>query len=395
VSDDVTSVDSLLAEAGALINVRRYGDAISRIKDVVARAPTDYRPYCEWSRALYAQGNYVEAAKMADQATQLAPNVAWPFRLQSNALDAWARESGKADQHRLGEAAVEAAQTAIRLAPAELNGHILLAQALPLIGDLQGAQDALTEAARLNPNSLAVWITASFIALRAKDWTRAISASRRALAIDPGNYAALNNLGVALRADGQKIEGTRVLAEAARANPNERTARRNLSRAGLNIVRIAVMILLIPVGFIAHVGFGLYLLFAIGSQYFISKNPKWVLRMEGWAAPIALFFARRQAPAILSGQKKAQSPSIMPPNAIDDGILLMPSAKRHRLMGPSSIAVIAIVAWLSALSFVPLVVINSGSNRTATMVTVLALAAFATWMTLIVRRRRRPRGPSR
>jgi tetratricopeptide (TPR) repeat protein len=388
VSDDVTSVDSLLAEAGALINVRRYRDAIARIKDVVARSATDYRPYCEWSRALYGEGNYSEAATMAEQATRLAPNMAWPFRLQSSALSAWARESAKADQRRLGQAAVGAARTSIALAPGDLNGHLLLAQSLPLTGDLQAAHDALGEAVRLNPNSAAVWVAASLIALRAKDWTRAITASRKALAIEPGNYAALNNLGVALRADGQKSEGTRVLAEAARANPNERTARRNLSRAGLNIVRIAVMIILIPLGFVAHVGFGLYVIFAIGSQYLISKNPKWVMRMEGWAAPIALFFARHRAPAMLSGRKKERPSSIAPPSLIDDGIGPRPTWKRHYFLRTSLVVVIAIVAWIAALSFVPLVFIDGGSNRAAAIITVVVLGAFAAWVTLIVRRRR-------
>jgi tetratricopeptide (TPR) repeat protein len=336
---------------------------------------------------LYGEGNYPEAAKMAEQATRLAPNLAWPFRLQSSALGAWARESGKADQRRLGQAAVDAAQMSIGLAPADLNGHLLLAQALPLTGDLRAAHDALGEAVRLNPNAAAVWVAASLIALRSKDWTRAITASRKALAIEPGNYAALNNLGVALRADGQKIEGTRVLAEAARANPNERTARRNLSRVGLNIVRIAVMIVLIPIGFVAHVGFGLYVLFAIGSQYFISKSPKWVMRMEGWAAPIALFFARHRAPSILSGRKKERPSSL--PSAMDDGIGPRPTWKRHYFLSTSLVVVIAIVAWIAALSFTPLAFIDDGSNRVAAIITVVVLGAFAVWMTMIVRRRRR------
>jgi hypothetical protein len=147
------------------------------------------------------------------------------------------------------------------------------------------------------------------------------------------------------------------------------------------------MIILIPLGFVAHVGFGLYVIFAIGSQYLISKNPKWVMRMEGWAAPIALFFARHRAPAMLSGRKKERPSSIAPPSLIDDGIGPRPTWKRHYFLRTSLVVVIAIVAWIAALSFVPLVFIDGGSNRAAAIITVVVLGAFAAWVTLIVRRR--------
>ena len=81
---------------------------------------------------------------------------------------------------------------------------------------------------------------------------------------------------------------------------------RNLSRAGLNIVRVAILLLLIPIGFVAHVGLGLYVVFAIASNIVLSKNPQLVLRLERWGAPIALFFANRTDDEPSSVQKRSR-----------------------------------------------------------------------------------------
>jgi hypothetical protein len=144
--------------------------------------------------------------------------------------------------------------------------------------------------------------------MRAQHWEAAITACRRALALDANNYAALNNLGVALRASGRGAEGSRVLARAAQVSPDDTMARQNLSRAGIRAARITVMIVLIPVGFLTHLGFLLYGAFAVATNILISKRPDLVLRLERWAVPIALFVARR--PRGLARTSSARSSSV-------------------------------------------------------------------------------------
>jgi len=234
---------------------------------------------------------------MADESIRLAPESANGFRIRSIALSELARSLPKSERRQLGADAVGSAREAIRLAPFDPNGHLALAQALPLTGDIHGAGRAVQEVLRLAPNSASSWVTASFVALAAKNWDAAASASRRALELEPENYAALNNLGVALRAGGHSREGTRVLAEAARANPDERHARQNLSRAGLNIVRAGILIVLLPLVFITNVGAIFYLAFALGSNFVISKNPALALRLERVGTPVALFFAGKSRDA--------------------------------------------------------------------------------------------------
>ena len=183
------------------------------------------------------------------------------------------------------------ARQAVRLAPHDPNTHLALAGALTLVGDVPGADRAVHEVVRLAPNSAATWVTASVVAISAKNWEAAISASRRALEIEPENHAALNNLGISLRASGHGREGTRVLAEAARANPDAILPRQNLSRAGLRIVRVAILILLLPLLLITHVGLFGFMVLAVGSNLVISRNPGLALRLERIGAPVALFFA--------------------------------------------------------------------------------------------------------
>ena len=100
--------------------------------------------------------------------------------------------------------------------------------------------------------------------------------AHRALAIEPNSYAAFNNLGVALRASGRPGEGTRVLAQAARVDPeladrppvplagrDPDCAYRGAGGVHPHRLRDEPCLLL------------LYFVFAIGSNVLISASPIW------------------------------------------------------------------------------------------------------------------------
>jgi Flp pilus assembly protein TadD len=375
----------LLAQSEALYAVKRYGPAAERASDAARRDPNDPRPYWAWARALSGAGQFAEAARIADVSIRLAPEVALGFRLRSNALSSLARGLPKGERGQLGEEAKVSAREAVRLAPYDPNSHLALASALTITGDFPEADRAMQEALRLAPNSAATWVTASLVAISAKSWEAAISASRQALAIEPENYAALNNLGVALRASGKSREGTRILAEAARANPDAHLARQNLSRAGLNIVRVAILLLLLPLGFLTHSGLLLYLVFAVGSNIAISKNPALALRLERVGAPVAMFFAGRSQ----------EAPVAPPLGRPDSGT---PTAKRdrpwsamdgHRMhtLGNPVLIFCAVSAWAVALTLgIGLVV--PGSDKLALAITFVGFAALGALPAWTVHRRR-------
>ena len=62
-TDSQDRVDSLLAEAGALLKVKRFQAAAERAREAVVLAPNDPRPLCMWSRALHGLGEFREAAQ--------------------------------------------------------------------------------------------------------------------------------------------------------------------------------------------------------------------------------------------------------------------------------------------------------------------------------------------
>jgi tetratricopeptide (TPR) repeat protein len=292
-ADSSDPVDALMAEASALIEVKRFPEAIERARDALAIAPNDPRPFCEWSRALSGQGKYAEAAERADEAIGLYPQSARGFRLKTAALGSLARQGTKRDRPRIGEESVTAAREALRLTPNDPAALVGLAQALTLVDGNLEANAVLKEAIGRAPNNVTTWVAASVVALASKNWTEAISTSQRALAIEPGNQAALNNLGVALSKSGKRRDGAEVLVRAAQAGPQSTTVRRNLSRAGLRWVRLTIMVALLPIAFFIHGGIALYLVFSIGSNILLSRSPNLALRLERWAAPVAMFFAKR------------------------------------------------------------------------------------------------------
>jgi hypothetical protein len=131
--------------------------------------------------------------------------------------------------------------------------------------------------------------------------------------------------------------------------PDEPAARRNLSRAGLNVARVVILVLLFPIGFLAHIGFVLYLAFAIGSNVLISKNPEMVLRLERWAAPIALFFAKRaddRPPAPTMADRTGDRFSAVPADRSDRP---WSAVEGHLLIGTPVVLFGAIAAWSVAL----------------------------------------------
>jgi tetratricopeptide (TPR) repeat protein len=385
VSDSQDRVEFLLAEAEALLKVKRFEAAAERAREAVSLAPSDPRALCVWSRALYGTGQFGEAAVKAEEAIRLAPHDATAFRLRSSALLTLAREGPRSDRTRIGHEAVASAREAVQLAPSDPNAHIALAQALPLIGNNLEANVAVKDAIRLAPNSSATWVAASLVALGARNWNMAIDASRRALAIDPDNYAALNNLGVALRASGKKREGSQVLAQAASTQPDSLPARRNLSRAGLNVVRVGIMILLIPIGLLAHLGFALYFVFAVVSNVAISRSPKLALRLERWGAPIALFFAKRSkdSSSIPTGTERIKG---LP--ASDASERPWPDRMDYHVVGTSVVLVCAIAGWCMALVFFVILMVPT-QGRLWIVLIALVFAALASWPTIVFIRRKR------
>jgi tetratricopeptide (TPR) repeat protein len=389
VTNEIEHYASLLAESDSLIQVKKFDAAIARAGQAASMQPDDPRAFCLWSRALIGQDNYFDAAQKAQEAIRLDPNSAAGFRLKSLALMKQARRGPRGERTTLGQQSVEASREVVRLAPYDPNGYVGLAQALPLIGAFDEASAAAQEAIRLAPNSSAVWVAASLVALEAKNWDACITACRQALALDPNNYAALNNLGVALRASGKKRQGADALAQAVRVAPDSTTARRNLSSSGLYFARIVILIVLIPIGLIAHVGLSLYLIFAIGSNILIWKYPKVVLQLERWAAPIALRVAKApREPSRIKNVGNSEDRSF-DLDATQMSDQMWSSHNRHARFRNLILLMVAVTAWLLAAIFLFAVFMPSQSDKGSLGTTSAVFFAVAVVLTMAIIRRNR------
>ncbi len=369
-----------------LNSLGRFDDATAMARSAVARDSQNPFLYCELAQALIGLERFGEARSVAEQAMALAPTLPKAVNLQCSAIIGQARQSPKSERASLARDAVAAASEGRRLVPYDVNGYLNMAQAQSLAGNPVEANEAVQEAIRLAPNSAAVWVIASVVALSAKNSFAAIAACRKALSIDPQNYAALNNLGVALQAAGRKREGNAVLARAAGIQPGSSTARRNLSRTGFNIVRWSILIVLIPLGLVAHVGLLLYLVVGIGSNVYLARHPDVITRVERWAAPLALRFSKEpRLPSIPSS-------ATTPPTGVTRRRRSEPTWSALRRGSRVSSQVIGVLTAALVVTAI-FILIDSYVNHTMSYVDmgvfVMCVALFAYAMVSVVRRRRR------
>lgn len=288
-------VDDALGCAEALVDFGRHDEALAVITSALADDPGDPRLHGMASVAHLLSGRNSEAGAAASRAIALAPEWDWPHTLRASALTAEARRSSPVVSRRLGQLAVASAREAARLSPYDPLAYCLLADVALAVDDQRAAGEAARRAVELAPESVHTWVTTSQVALHARDWLTAEAAAQRALAIDPESYDALNNLGVALDGAGRRREAAAIFSAAARRDPGEEAARRNVATSGLWVLRLAALLLVAPL-LLQPATRGLYWLAAIASNVYISRRPTRLARLERWGIRIGLALGRSKGP---------------------------------------------------------------------------------------------------
>jgi Flp pilus assembly protein TadD len=180
----MTDVTRGAEQARALLDVKRYDEAISLLVRLVSADPADGRVWCLLATAHLGAGHLQEALTAARRAISLEPSGDWPYRLASIA-------------HRhLGNVgtAVAAAKEACSLAPHEWRAHVCLAQARLATGvNFQGAEEAAAVALRLAPLEPDVHYTPGQVSYAQAEWKAARAHLERTLALDPAHGGRLTN----------------------------------------------------------------------------------------------------------------------------------------------------------------------------------------------------------
>jgi tetratricopeptide (TPR) repeat protein len=255
--------DGWAARASALMELRRYDDALDAARHGLAEQPDSYQLRCLESQALLGLEHGEDAQRAAERAIAAQPAGEWGHRLRAHALLQQAAQERSLVRNGLLNEAARSAQQSVAVAPQLLSGYLTLTTVAVAKRDIRAADEASRQAVTLAPASSAAWVARSQAALAARQWAEAEEAARMALQHDPENYAAHNNLGVALRHRGKNRDAAAALTRAARIDPGRETAQNNLARFGQVLVGLIPAVVLIPLLFLVHNSFLIYLLVSV------------------------------------------------------------------------------------------------------------------------------------
>lgn len=205
-----------------LHDVRRYADAEAAVRALLAEHPEWYWPHLQLAHTLLKLDRAAEADASAMTAVGLAPENLECIRAAAETA------------YLLGDrtAAVELAQRAVRLDPANATTHFALARAH--VTDAKApspeALSAIDEAIRLEPGSATLHNQRGFILVLLDRVPEGRGAYEQALRLDPENSWALNNLARTLLKP-HPVRAARLLASAAERGAQHEFIRDNLTWA--------------------------------------------------------------------------------------------------------------------------------------------------------------------
>jgi tetratricopeptide (TPR) repeat protein len=174
-----------LQRAAELCGLRRYEEAAAAVASVIASDPENYRAWALLSQAKLGMGQHNDALNAARRTQAASPDQEWAYRLASIALRGLGRP----------RAAADAASEAIRLAPHGWSGYVQLAHSFIRMGDRPREACRIADrAVALAPHEPEAHNCQGTAALAAGDRKEAAAAFKRALALDPQNAVAHNEL---------------------------------------------------------------------------------------------------------------------------------------------------------------------------------------------------------
>jgi tetratricopeptide (TPR) repeat protein len=220
----LTTLAAAKVRISTLLDLHRDEEAAHLVREQLAVAPNDHQLLCYLGLALRRtdQGGALDAAMRAVHAQ---PDADWPQRLTAQLLV----------ERGAPAAALPYAGRALALAPDLPEAHLMMASVLASLNRLQEAVTEADKVIALAPNRTMGYVERSRLAIRFRDWDGTMSWARKALEIDPNNWAALNNLAVGLQGVGRKAEALELYARAAALNPREEVAARNARSVARNL----------------------------------------------------------------------------------------------------------------------------------------------------------------
>jgi Flp pilus assembly protein TadD len=223
-SEQAEQVFLEVERAGTLIGLGRFDEAASVLHQLLGQDPENGMGWCLLAQAQLGRRDVEAALEATDRAVAVAPESDWAHRLRSVTLDAMGDHDG----------AIAAAFEAVRLAPDEWQGYVCLARVLTRVKARRDEAVAAGEyAVALAPHESDAHLAHGMAAAANGERKNAEAAFRRALTIDPQSSGAHNEL-ARLRLRKSRF-GAATLADAAggfqdavQADPHGTVSHRNL-----------------------------------------------------------------------------------------------------------------------------------------------------------------------
>lgn len=220
----MSDVDDDLRRAQALLEVGRVDEAAEILGRCLSSEPDSYVGHCLMANVESEREAWGPMLRSAQRAIAIRPEHEWGHRLSSIA-----------HRHLLSpHTAVREAEEAVRLAPYSSQCYINLANchlSMDGAGAAQSAYRAARKAVDLAPEEPAAHTTLGRAHAAADDSPSAQACYERALALDPLNSAARNNLAVEQLQAGRYTTAGRNLINALALDPHETMLQRNLLRS--------------------------------------------------------------------------------------------------------------------------------------------------------------------
>lgn len=210
-----------LTRVRSLVDLNCYDAALDELDRLGVEQADAAEALCLRSRALLGMERFREAALVAGQACEAAPDWEWPHRLV--ALSEQAR--GRYVQ------ALSAAGEAARLAPWMLESKHVLALAQVNAGEHAAAEQSAASCVSEHPQAPLAHETVARVAWSLGRLDLAEAAARRALELNPLDDQLQALLADVAEARGRGQEASALRVEAVRSNPQDPEHRRNLSRS--------------------------------------------------------------------------------------------------------------------------------------------------------------------
>ncbi|MEO6391233.1 MAG: tetratricopeptide repeat protein [Pyrinomonadaceae bacterium] len=208
-------------QVDALIAASRFAEAGHLLARGLSREPENYSLLCLMGQVLDQQGHWKEALENVQRAVAIDPDIAWGHRIHSIILCGRLR----------GQESIRSAEVAVRLSPNDPLCWHTLASAELEFSHLKNARAAAEHLRELAPGWYLSHQLLALIALKDGRKADAEMHCRRELELNPNSSDGINNLGVVMLNQRRSVEAVATFHQAAKLDPADPTARRNLDLA--------------------------------------------------------------------------------------------------------------------------------------------------------------------